>query len=104
MQVGLPNISFHDAEIRVVRLDRDGPTLDIEVEVAAQLPNAHVVQLRFGQVSDLEIRGLNEQNVLFDVRVEQGADGRYGVALESSYGLSGSFRCTSVTTWRSNVG
>jgi Immunity protein 50 len=104
MTDGLPDVSFHDAEVLAVRLDRDGPTLDLKVEVAAQLPNARVVQLRFREVSNLEIRGLNEQNVLFDLRVERGTDDRYDVELQSSYGLSGSFGCTSITTWQSEVG
>jgi hypothetical protein len=100
MTHGLPDISFHDAEIRVVRLDREGPTLDTAVGVVAQVPDAHVVQLRFREVEELEIRGLNSQNVLFDLRAEQGSNGGFDVVLESSYGLSGSFRCASISTWR----
>jgi hypothetical protein len=104
VQAGLPDRSFHDAEVRIVRLDRDGPTLDIQVEVDPQLPNAEVVQLRFGEISELEIRGINEQNVLFDLRVNPRADGSFDVALESSHGLSGTFHCASITTWLSKPG
>jgi hypothetical protein len=93
---GLPNLPFHDAEVLAVRLDRDGPTLDLDVEVFAQLPNAQTARLRFNEVSDVEIGGLNEQNVLFDLKADRAADGLWDVTLQSTYGLGGSFRCVSI--------
>src|SRR5581483_5010533 len=29
--IGLPRVSFHDAEVHALRLDRDGPTLELEL-------------------------------------------------------------------------
>lgn len=98
MADGLPDVSFHDAEVRAVRLDRDGPTLDVDVEVFAQLPESRLVRLRFSDVSEVEIGGFNGQSVLFDLRAERGEDDLYDVTLESSYGLGGSFRCVAITT------
>jgi hypothetical protein len=95
---GLPDVSFHDAEVREVRLDRDGPTLEMEVEVFAQLPEARMIRLRFTGVTDLEMGGLNEQNVLFDLRAEALADDSYAVTMDSTYGLGGSFHCARITT------
>jgi hypothetical protein len=90
------DLTFHDAEVLRVSLDREGPTLDLEIEVFAQMPQARIERVRFAEVSDLEIGGFNEQNVLFDVRAEQGADGLWDVHLQSSYGLGGGFRCRSI--------
>jgi hypothetical protein len=47
-------------------------------------------------VSDLDVGGVNQQNVLFDLKVVEAADEILEVTLESSYGLGGTFRCTSV--------
>lgn len=98
MPDGLPDVPFHDAEVLAVRVDRDGPTLELDVEVFAQLPEAQLVRLKFSDVSELEISGFNEQNVLFDLRAERGDDDLYDVRLEASYGLGGSFRCGAITT------
>lgn len=62
----------------------------------SQLPEAWVERLRFIDVSDVEIGGFNEQNVLFDVKAERGSDGLWSVNLESSYGLGGQFRCRAI--------
>jgi hypothetical protein len=43
----LPDVPFHDAEVLAIRLDREGPTLELDVEVFAQLPEAQLVRLRF---------------------------------------------------------
>jgi hypothetical protein len=93
---GLPDLPFHDAEVLAVRLDRDGPTMELDIEVFAQLPQARTERLRFRKVSELEIRGLNEQNVLFNVVADRAADGLWEVTLQSSYGLGGTFRCRSI--------
>ena len=93
----LPDLPFHDAEVLAVRLDRDGPTLELEIETFAQRPEARRVRILFSDVSDLELEGLNHQNVLFDVLEEREEDGNYRVVLQSSVGLSGTFRCRSCT-------
>ena len=55
----LPDVPFHDAEVLAIRLDREGPTLELDVDVFAQMPEAQLVRLRFTNVSDLEIGGFN---------------------------------------------
>lgn len=89
-------MSFHDAEVLSLRLDRSGPTLELDVEVFAQQPDARLVRLRFRNVTDLEIGEFNDQNVLFDLRAERGDDDLYDVTLLSSYGLGGYFRCATI--------
>jgi hypothetical protein len=98
MAGGLPDVSFHDAEVLAVRLNRDGPTVELDVEVFAQLPEARIERLRFSEVTELEIGGLNEQNVLFDLKADPSADGVWDVTLQSTYGLGGSFRCASIVS------
>jgi len=36
MSQGLPKVSFHDAEVTAMRLDRSGPTLELDIEVSFQ--------------------------------------------------------------------
>jgi hypothetical protein len=91
-----PDLPFHDAEVVRLLLDRDGPTLELDIEVFAQLPKARIERLRFLDVDEVEIGGFNEQNVLFDVKAERGSDGLWNVKLQSSYGLNGEFRCRTV--------
>jgi hypothetical protein len=92
----LPDVPFHDAEVLAMRFDRAGPTLEVDVEVFAQLPEARIERIRFTNVSDVELGGLNEQNVLFDLKADSAADGRWDVTLQSTYGLGGSFRCAAI--------
>jgi hypothetical protein len=92
----LPDLPYHDAEILHVSLDREGPTVDIDLELFAQLPEARVVRLRFIEVSEVELGDFNGQNVLFDLLAEPRPGDRLGIALQSSYGLGGSFECSGV--------
>ncbi|MFL5955028.1 MAG: hypothetical protein ACJ76I_13440, partial [Gaiellaceae bacterium] len=66
----LPDLPYHDAEILRVYLDREGPTVDIDLELIAQLPEARVVRLRFSDISEVELGDFNGQNVLFDLLAE----------------------------------
>lgn len=91
-----PDLPFHDAEVLRVSLDRDGPSLEMEIELFAQMPEARVERLRFTEVSEVEIGGFNEQNVLFDVKAERDAEGVWAVRLDSSYGVGGEFKCRTV--------
>jgi hypothetical protein len=54
------------------RLDRDGPTLKLAIEVFAQLPEARTERLGFTEVSDLEIGGIRRlvRMILEDVGYE----------------------------------
>jgi hypothetical protein len=92
----LPGVSFHDAEIVVLHLDRDGPTLDLEMECVYPPSDAGTVCLRFERVTELELSGFNNQNVLFDLEATQAADGMWDVRLSPSYGVEAVFRCSSV--------
>src|SRR5207237_6132767 len=83
---GLPDVSFRDAEVVPIRLDRAGPTLEMSVEVLAGTEHAALWELRFGQVADLELHSLNEQNALFDLRADRGDDGVWHVRAGPSYG------------------
>ena len=54
------------------------------------------MRLRFSDVSEVELGDFNHQNVLFDLLAEPRPDNRLGIALQSSYGLGGSFECSGV--------
>jgi hypothetical protein len=92
----LPGISFHDAEVLALRLDRQGPTMELDIEVDAQTPDAQTVRLRFSGVSDLELGEFNHQNVLFDLEIIRSHDGTMEVRLDPSHGVHARFRCTEV--------
>lgn len=93
MAEGLPDVSFHDAEVRTLRLDRAGPTLELEVAVIS--PERRSVRLTFENVTDVALGDFNDQNVLFDLKVVE-ADGLFDVDPQSSYGVGGTFRCRSI--------
>ncbi len=93
---GLPEVSFHDAEVVSLLLDRAGPTL--ELRVAVVFPEQRTVRLRFGSITEVELDGFNEQNVLFDLKVTRTDDGLFDVELDSTHGVGGSFRCESVAS------
>ena len=110
--------SFHDAEVVRLAIERrpnlgrgDGPTLDLTIHAfettrelepdgCFRLRRHAVVRFRFDGVVDLELRGFNEQNVLFDLSIAdrpEDAEGcRVEVSLHASYGLWGRFRCRRV--------
>jgi Immunity protein 50 len=93
----LRDVTFHDAEVVALRLNRDGIAIELDVEVYAQTPEARTVRLRFQGVSDVEFGGFNEQNVLFDLKLVRSDDAPlWDVTLEPSYGLGGSFRCVAI--------
>jgi hypothetical protein len=92
----LPDVRFHDAEILALRLSREGPTLELDFEIAARLPETRPITVRFIGVDELEVGGVNEQNVVFDLTAELRADGRFDVVLDASYGLGGRFSCEGI--------
>jgi hypothetical protein len=100
MALDIADIPFHDAEIVSLHLHRGGPSLRLELEVLPGTPAAYSVVLVFEDVSDLELGGFNNQNVLFDLqRVPRGAGG-WDVELHSSYGVGGRFDCSDVSCER----
>jgi hypothetical protein len=108
--------SFHDGEVHRVVLDRTRrltsgshyPSIELEVrgwimtdEVtdAGYYKQEHdsVVHFLFEEVSELELDGLNHQNVLSSLDFEAVKDAQSGsvflsVELSHCYGLSGSFK------------
>ncbi|NNE44068.1 MAG: hypothetical protein HKN12_07650 [Gemmatimonadetes bacterium] len=112
--------SFHDAEVLDVRLERlgrdeyDGPVVSLcfhlfwgeksaETDSGFHWTNHHRVTLRCRQVVDLELRGFNRQNAIYDFKIH--ADGHHPeasgvpalrITLEPSFGIACTLRCTSV--------
>lgn len=106
--------SFHDAEVLRLTLDRagpQGPSLDLVIHAFEMTPdvdpsgfyvlkNHTLVTLRFIGVALESLGGFNHQNVLSDLAItpldpEEHDGRRVGVTMHSSYGLEGSFECSS---------
>ena len=109
--------SFHDAEIIWVRLVRGerpeegfaGPSIEMSIhtfeitnEVAPTgfliLKNHVLVHFQFTKVVNVKLEDFNHQNVLFnlriaDIRQDQLESINFAISLDSSFGLSGRFRC-----------
>jgi len=111
--------SFHDAEVLWLRLDRrahgdrcQGPTLEALVhafemtsEVGADgyyvLRHHVLVHLRFLDLVELRLDGLNHQNTLMgltlaDLRDRQMERVRWAVHFDSAFGVDASFQCYAV--------
>lgn len=102
-QPGLPDASFHDAEIVRVWIDRSGPTLEIAIETQASTERVVEYRLRFFGVFDLELGGINEQNVIFDLSARRAEDGCWQVKIDPSYGLGAEFACREVWSAPSRI-
>jgi hypothetical protein len=106
---------FHDAEVDAARLGsgrRGGgpPTLELDICVLAQSVTTSdgaresgpiVATLRFEDINAVELSDFNHQNVLFDLVIRDvppsEADPRsISVELQSSWGLTGAFRCARI--------
>jgi hypothetical protein len=85
---------FHDAEVSALHLVTPGPILTMELTLPYEYAAARRVRLSFMDVTDLELAGFNEQNAVFDITAQSDGAGVL-IAVSSSYGLSGTFRCTS---------
>ena len=107
--------SFHDGEVHRVVLDRTQknesgsfiPSVEIYLRGWVMIPdvsdagfykqdNDSIVHFRFEDVFNLELDGLNHQNVLFSLNLELFTDPEtksiaLNVELEHCYGLSGAF-------------
>lgn len=109
--------SFHDAEVKWIRLDRSdadtlsGPILEMLVHCFEmtkritpdgfyELVKHHLVRFRFSEISDLKLEDFNIQDAIFGLRIEdmteQGWEGpRLNVAVDPAFGVSTSFYCSS---------
>jgi hypothetical protein len=103
--------SFHDAEIHTIVITRDcesGPQMDITVhhwkmtsEVDSKgyyiLDHHTLTTLRFFNVSDLELTGFNQQNVLGDILISditmKASTTCFSVSMPTSFGCEASFKC-----------
>jgi hypothetical protein len=102
--------SFHDGEVYRVVLDRlrrnpNGhyyPSVELQIRgwvMTSEVDtNGHykiksdsVVHFLFEEVTDLELDGLNHQNVVWSLQIEHSDDGLV-IELVPCYGLSGSFK------------
>jgi hypothetical protein len=105
--------SFHDAEIKWLRLDRcdpsggAGPVLEFAIhcfEMTDQVaPSGHyvlrkhtLIHFRFREVKDLRIEEFNQQNAIFGLEIIDEADASwerpyFRVTIDPSFGVGGSF-------------
>jgi hypothetical protein len=70
---------FHDAEVTSAVLDSSGPVLTLAVTTFVGTPRQQLLLLRFRGIGEVELAGFNEQNVLFDIYVDEvpGAGGGF---------------------------
>jgi len=85
-EVDWSQISFHDAEVIAVRIDRKSLALELDVDLVAGTVGSEAPTLVFESISNLELLGFNERNVLFDLLSKRQSDGTLAVDLQSSYG------------------
>jgi hypothetical protein len=105
--------SFHDAEIKWLRLDisapegAHGPVLEFAIHCfemtdkvapsgAYVLQKHTLVHFRFGEVSDVRLEEFNQQNAIYGMEIsdESGPGWErpyFRVSIDSSFGLGGSF-------------
>lgn len=99
--------SFHDAEMVEVRLNRNGPILEITLYVFSTLAevdkNGHYkldrscfVVMRFSSVEQLELMDFNEQNVIFGIDFENIDSNNIQVNIHPCYGITSTFTCKSI--------
>lgn len=110
--------TFHDAEVLRVTLDRGdrsdfGPSLEALIHVFEQtsdvdesgryvLKNHVLVLFRFSKIVDLQLKDFNQQNVLWNLEINQLSDRepdkvKFKVVFRSSFGVSASFHCEAVS-------
>jgi hypothetical protein len=97
--------SFHDAEILDLHLDRAGNSYirlhwwvmrsELDARGYYILDKHAIVTLHLHEVSDLELRGFNFQNVIFGLQIHP-VEGGLKLVLNDCYGLSGSITAKEV--------
>jgi len=81
-----------------VRIERAGPTMELDVEVFPRADRTTCYRLRFIGVAGLELMAANEQNVLFDLSAIEDA-GEWSVRVDPSYGIGATFRCRQIESF-----
>jgi hypothetical protein len=98
--------SFHDAEIREIRLSREGPSLSaIHVfKMTSKLDTkgfyvceSHTtLKLLLSDVTSCELNGFNHQNVIDHLEIYRNESG-YLVTLYPIYGVGGTVTCAAIS-------
>jgi hypothetical protein len=105
--------SFHDAEVKWLRLDRHdtdggtGPVVEFAIhcfEITDQVaPSGHfvlrkhtLIHFRFRDVTDLRIEGFNHQNAIFRLEIADESDASwqrpyFKASIDPAFGIGGSF-------------
>jgi hypothetical protein len=90
--------SFHDAEVLRITLNRDGPSLSLELLTFAldksdgRLQH-FIVRLEFHGIDELRLEGFNHQNAIWGLSLADAPNERIDVHIESTFGASCSFTC-----------
>jgi hypothetical protein len=104
--------SFHDAEIKWLKLDRADangglvPTLEFVIHCWETTNNVStsghfirkkntLVHFRFREISDLDLRDFNSQNAVFGLEINIGEQ-LYQIRIPGANGLNGGFNARSV--------
>jgi hypothetical protein len=109
--------SFHDSEVAQIVLDRGeglsphSANLRAKIYVLKLLDkkgaeesrswHRHLVELRFSDIDDLSLRGFNQQNVLFDLQIEEFPATelrpvRFEAVFVYCYGVEAIFTCSEI--------
>jgi len=99
--------SFHDSEVISVRLDREEPSIAIEIyvfESSEEIDNeGHykyvkecIVDFIFNEVKEMKISDFNHQNVLYGIKFKQEAD-QIMTKFDSSFGMNGYIQSSKVS-------
>lgn len=91
--------SFHDAAVVSVLIEREGPTVTIRFRLNDMGPSGDDVEadatLRWRDVSDLHLQGIDEQNWIWSLRIQH-SDDEWIAELERMDGTSGTICAGSV--------
>lgn len=86
---------FHDAEVHSIHLDRNGPSVRLELRTPAANHGARVA-LDCIEIEDIELYGFNHQNVLAELVLSEHRPGALKLGLEGIFGVSGFIICRSL--------
>jgi hypothetical protein len=91
--------SFHDAAVISVLIERVGPTVTIHFRLNDMGPSGNDVEadaiLRWREVSDLHLQGIDDSNWIWDMRFEASEEG-LSTELKRMDGISGTILAESV--------
>jgi hypothetical protein len=99
--------NFHDSEICKIDLDRNGPSAimtiyicetssDIDEHGKYKIAKPCLVNFKFENLLEIELKDFNIQNVIFELEFIQESEGIKTI-IDSSYGLNGYILCSKVS-------